>query len=375
MTGLNTKLIHGDDDTFNRVPDIIQPINVASTFEYNSDPDKLVKAKDQKISEASEVHPFYSRISHPNSLKAEAVLSTVLDGHVVVYNSGLSAFFGALTHFNPKVLAIGNGYHGSHGVANLFTRLNGLKQVSLEEYDKLGPGDIIHVETPENPYGTAHDLSFYVAEAHKRGAIVIADATFAPPPLQNPFEFGVDLVLHSGTKYFGGHSDLLAGVLVTKDIKVKHALIGDRSYLGTNISNLDSYLLLRSLRTFEIRVLKQSSNAEKIVQYLSANKDKYPVLKNIFHSSLQKEAFVSKQLKHHGPVFAIELTSSDSAKRLPSKLKYFHHATSLGGVESIIEWRAMSDPGISETILRISVGIEDVEDLIADLDHGLSSFN
>ncbi|KAG7806163.1 hypothetical protein KL921_005140 [Ogataea angusta] len=375
MSHLSTNLVHGDDNTFRRVPDVIQPINVTTTFSYNNDPDKLVKAKDIKEGVITTRDPVYSRLSHPNSSKSEAVLEQLLDGHVVVYNSGLSAFFAALTYYHPKVLAIGNGYHGCHGIAKIFTRISGLKQVRLDQYDQLGPGDVLHLETPENPFGTAHDLSFYVAEAHKRGAHVICDATFAPPPLQTPFDFGVDLVMHSATKYFGGHSDLLAGCLATKDIKVKNQLVSDRTFLGTTIANLDSYLLLRSLRTYEMRILRQSSSAEKIVAHFATNKDKYPVLHKIYHSSLQKEDFIKQQLRGHSPVFAIELTTPELAKRLPSRLKYFHHATSLGGVESMIEWRAMTDPGVQETLLRISIGVEHPDDLIADLDQALSSLS
>ncbi|ODV84917.1 hypothetical protein CANARDRAFT_176346 [[Candida] arabinofermentans NRRL YB-2248] len=375
MTGFTTNLIHADDSTFQRTPDVVQPINVTTTFRYSSNPSELIAAKDATI-DITGGNPVYSRLSHPNSSKAEAVLKEILDGEVVVYNSGLSAFFALLTHYNPKVLAIGNGYHGCHGIANIFTRLNGLKQVGLDDLDQLNEGDLLHIETPENPFGTTHDLSSYVKKAHAKGVIVSVDATFAPPPLQNPFDFDVDIVLHSGTKYFGGMSDLLAGVLVTKDINVKNALVSDRVFLGTNIANLESFLLLRSLRTFEMRITRQSKNAEKIVKYLNENIKSFGgVLTDIQHSSLQTDAYIKTQMKGgHSPVFSIDVKDELIAKSLPSKLKYFHHATSLGGVESLIEWRAMSDTTVRSTLLRVSIGIEDTEDLIEDLEQALKSF-
>lgn len=380
MAGLSTNLVHADD-SLERVPDVVQPINITTTFKYSDDPEELVIAKEIDDTKISTGRPVYSRLSHPNSTKCEEVLSTLLNGHVVIYNSGLSAFFAALTYYAPKVLSIGNGYHGCHGIANIFTRLNGLKQVTLDvnEIDQhIGKGDVIHLETPVNPEGIAFDIKFFADKAHSKGAFLIVDATFAPPPLQDPFLHGADMVLHSATKYFGGHSDLLAGCLVTKDPEVKYQLVRDRVYLGTNIGNLESYLLLRSLRTYEMRILKQSENATKLVKYLADNIDKYSALEKVYHASLEvdEKPFIKEQLSGgFPPVFSIIVKDPSVARQLPSKLKYFHHATSLGGVESLIEWRAMSDSKVIETLLRVSCGVENVEDMIADFDQALSSFN
>ena len=129
-----------------------------------------------------------------------------------------------------------------------------------------------------NPYGTYFDITKYAAKAHDRGALLSVDATFAPPPLLNPFEFGADIVMHSATKFFGGHSDLLAGLLLVKDQAIKEKLLLDRLVLGTNIANLESSLLVRSLRTFELRVARQAKTAEIIVKFLNDNKDKFPQL-------------------------------------------------------------------------------------------------
>lgn len=372
MTGISTNLIHSADK-LSRVSDVIPPINVTTTFKYNEDYNKLVTAKDSPKDGIIGNH-IYSRLSHPNSETAEKLLESILDGNVVVYNSGLAAFFAALTYFNPKTIAIGRGYHGCHGIADLFTRIKGLKQIALDDdFNVLEKGDLVCLETPVNPDGKVFDIQHYAAKAHEKGAFLLVDSTFAPPPLQYPFKWGADIIMHSATKYLGGHSDLLAGCLVTKDINVKNQLVEDRVYLGTNIGNLESYLLIRSLRTYELRLLQQSKNADEIVKFLISNKHKYPHLSKVYHGSLQSEDYVKRQLPNGGsPVLSIDVDSEEYAKKLPSKLKYFHHATSLGGVESLIEWRALSDPTVHPTLLRISVGIENIEDLKTDLDQAFS---
>lgn len=355
----------------------MSPINVATTYRYTDDPSKLVPIADAADGWYKEGDYIYSRESHPNAEKVEAVLDKIIGAETVVYSSGLSAFYALITHFNPKQVAFGQCYHGVHAILDIQTRNHGLKQLSLsdEDLDKLQPGDIVHVETPVNPYGTSNDLKYFSEKAHAKGAILTVDATFAPPPLQDPFKFGADAVMHSATKYFGGHSDLLAGVLAVKTRETKLQLIDDRVYLGTIIGNLESFLLLRSLRSYDLRIKKQSDNALKIVTFLNENKNRFKALKDITHSSLQTEAFVKEQLPNgYGPVFTIVVDSEETGKTLPSRLKYFHHATSLGGVESLIEWRALSDKYIGKNVLRVSIGTEDPQDLIQDLEQALLSF-
>ncbi len=369
--GLNSLLIHADD-SLARVIDIASPIDVSTTYKYPDDPNDLVPACDKKDFSDRFI---YSRFSHPNTERVEKVLEAVFGegSHVIAYSSGLSSFYAAMTYFSPKTVAIGDGYHGCHGILNILTKNYGLKQIPLDApEEELQPGDIVHLETPVNPTGISFDIQHYADKAHRRGAYLLVDATFAPPPLQDPFLFGADMVMHSATKYFGGHSDLLAGILVTKDLSIKKKLFEQRLLLGTITGNLESHFLLRSLRTFEIRIKTQSSNATQVVSYLKNNVKKLPIIDEIYHSSLQTEEFVKKQLPiGYGPVFSIKLKSKKAAKHLPSKLRLFHHATSLGGVESLVEWRAMSDPTVEHDLLRFSVGIENVEDLIKDLTNAL----
>jgi cystathionine beta-lyase/cystathionine gamma-synthase len=253
---------------------------------------------------------------------------------------------------------------------------------------ELEAGDVIHVETPLNPTGEARNLAYYAEKAHKVGAYLTVDATLAPPPLQDPFAQGADVVIHSGTKYFGGHSDLLCGVVtVTPDEKGQKILNGlkeDRLVLGAVMGSLEGWLGLRSLRTLELRVTRQSETATKLVSWFTSElKDSASLVsatvEKIQHASVQPEAsdengWLRKQMPGGwGPVFAIWMKDADMARSLPSKLHLFQHATSLGGVESLLEWRAMSDPNVDKRLLRASIGVEGFEDLKADLTQALKA--
>lgn len=373
MVSLPTELVHADDKD-NRVTDIVSPINVATTFRYDND--DLIPWSEREDYSFMEKKPIYSRLAHPNSTRVESILSKILDGEAVVYSSGLAAYFAMLTHYNPKRLFIGQSYHGCHSIANIYTRNWKLEQHILDVNEILqhaDKGDIVHIESPVNPYGTSFDIQAFADAAHTKGALLVIDSTFAPPPLQYAWDFGADVIVHSATKYLGGHSDLLAGALVVKDKEVAAQLRTDRIYLGTNIANLEAFLLLRSLRTFEMRIKTQSENATKLVSYLSEHKAEFPdVIDKIFHSSLQTESFVKRQLKGgYGPVFSITLKTKEQCKKFPQLLEYFQHATSLGGVESLVEWRALTDPNIEQTLIRVSVGVESAEDLINDFTSGL----
>lgn len=322
----------------------------------------------------------YSRLSSPNASRFEVILSSLLKGRAIAYASGLAAFNAVLVLLNPRRVAIGANYHGCHGVVGIFERLTGLKALDLDcPAEELQAGDLIFLETPLNPHGTAFHIQHYADKAHSRGAYLVVDSTFGPPGIQDPFQWGADIVMHSGSKYFGGHSDLLCGVLATNRKDWYEKLFADRIYLGNNMGNLESWLGVRSLRTMEVRVQRASQNATRLVSFLhsaltapspAADSDEaavQTVLAQINHASLQTEEWVPKQMPNgYGPVFSIMLRDPEQAKRLPSQLQFFHHATSLGGVESLIEWRAMSDTRVDRRLLRVSVGIESWEDLRDD---------
>lgn len=294
-----------------------------------------------------------------------------------------------MVFFNPKRIAIGDGYHGCHGVLGIMEKLTGLKKVDLHADDAawdaagLGKGDIVHIETPLNPTGEAYDIADYARRAHARGAILTVDSTFGPPGLQDPFLHGADAVMHSGTKYIGGHSDMLCGVVAVQRDDWWAKMFGERVYLGSSVGSLEGWLGLRSLRTLELRVQRQSETATKLASWLSAclrgqgsipSADDAALVKrtvvDVKHASLQAPSapWLAKQMPNgYGPVFSMYAKSGTAAKHLPSNLLLFQHATSLGGVESLIEWRSMSDDKVDERLLRVSVGIESPEDLWRDL--------
>jgi cystathionine beta-lyase/cystathionine gamma-synthase len=330
---------------------------------------------------------IYSRHTNPSSTRIEAILTSLLHGPAVTYTSGLSAFHAMLVLLNPRRIAIGDGYHGCLGIVKMFARLTGLEQLPLDcDPSALGPGDIVHVETPLNPTGEARNLRAYADKARAAGAYLTVDATFGPPPLQDPFALGADVVMHSGTKYFGGHSDMLCGVLA---VAPKHEawvkdLLDQRLLLGSVMGSLEGWLGIRSLRTLELRVMRQSQTATALVAWLAealadTSSAVSSVVERVQHASLQEGSgdegsWLRKQMPGgYGAVFALWLKSADLAKRLPSKLQLFHHATSLGGVESLIEWRAMTDAAVDPRLLRVSIGVEGAEDLKHDLLQGFEA--
>lgn len=382
---LATHALHADT-SLNLQTDVAPSIHVATTFRYDKDPNNLRPFQTRSPAGLSPNEYCYSRYSAPNSTRLETILSVLLKNPCLTYSSGLSALHALFTFLNPKKVAIGDGYHGSHGVLDLHIRLTGCTKLPLDcKPEDLNEGDLICLETPVNPTGKAFNIAHYAAIAHSRGAYLCVDSTFAPPPLQDPFKHGADIVMHSGTKYIGGHSDLLCGVLAVKNKSWIPGMFKDRSCLGSVMGSLEGWLGVRSLRTLELRVTRQSENAGRLVDALDGALTGHTVgtglslsdveaitsvVASVTHASLQADdmSWLRKQMPQgYGPVFSITMKSAELAKRLPSKLKYFDHATSLGGVESLIEWRTMTDPSVEETVLRVSVGVEDARDLLDDL--------
>ena len=391
---LATLGIHADDP-INSTTDVAPALHVSTTYRYPSNPSLLSPKNDLDIPDRAPTDPtpqdghVYSRLTAPNQSRLELMLAEILGGACLTYTSGLAAFHAMLVHLHPKVVAIGAGYHGCHGVLDIYKKLTGCRVVDLfdekswqDEGWSLGKGDVVHLETPVNPTGHAYNIAHFAELAHSRGAVLTLDATFAPPPLLDPFKWGADYVMHSGTKYFGGHSDMLCGVIaINKALegweKRYWDMFGERVFLGSVMGSLEGWLGVRSLRTLELRVVRQSQNADRLVAWIAEALQEEGgdavvkrVVEKIDHASIQKEdmGWLKKQMPNgFGPVFSIWLRSSSYARRLPSKLHLFHHATSLGGVESLIEWRRMSDDTVEETLCRVSVGVEDWEDLKADM--------
>lgn len=378
-----TLALHADDH-LNSIQDVAPPIHVSTTFRYPRDPEGL-RPVHEEHDDRQEQH-IYSRHTTHSSTRLEAILASLLHAPCLTYSSGLSALHALLTFLNPKAIAIGDGYHGSHGVLGLHKRLTGCKILPLDcKPEDLGQGDLICLETPVNPTGNAFNIQHYANLAHSRGAYLSVDSTFAPPPLQDPFRWGADVAMHSGTKYIGGHSDMLCGILAVKRKEWLPQMLEDRLHMGNVMGGLESWLGVRSIRTLELRVKKQSETALLIVDALDGALSGHTVgtglsqgdveavkavVAEVKHASLQVSdmSWLRKQMPNgYGPVFAIVMKNAEFAKRLPSKLHLFHHATSLGGVESLIEWRTMTDHTVEKTLLRVSIGVEDSRDLLDDL--------
>ncbi|KAJ5087531.1 hypothetical protein N7456_011147 [Penicillium angulare] len=383
---MSTRAIHGDDFASSHTG-IAPAMHVAVNYRYARDPTKLVPGENKNPSDPNDSF-VYSRYSAPNGARFEKVLEGLLGGPVITYSTGLAAFHAIMVLLNPKRVFIGDGYHGVHAVIHLMAKLTGVQKLGLDQLGQVEPGDLIHIETPVNPTGEARNIAFFSHVARKAGAYLTVDSTFGPPPLQNPLEFGADIVLHSATKYIGGHSDMMGGVLVVRPANAIEkwwmaTLYAERLVMGNSIGNLEGWLGLRSLRTLELRVTRQSQTAENLAKWIheeinDSSSDVGRVVESIKHASLQKngvkEAWLNKQMpRGFAPVFAIWMKTADQARQFPSKLCIFQHATSLGDVESLIEWRAMSDTTCDPRLLRISCGLEDVNDLRKDLLQGFKA--
>lgn len=312
------------------------------------------------------------------------MLGSILNGEVITYSTGLAAIHAYLCTLRPKKVAIGGGYHGTHDVLELQEQLTGCQKVDLNDVETLDMGDVIHLETPVNPSGEARNITKYAEVAQRRKLWLVVDSTFGPPALQDPFVWGADLVIHSATKFIGGHSDMLCGVLATppRHSQLALELFQNRRVLGSIPGGLESWLGLRSVRTLDIRTRQQSQTATALVTWLeemrTSNREN-PISRlvlNITHPSLQKYDldWIKKQMPGgFGSIFGMRIRTEMCARRLPSKLRIFQHATSLGGVESLIEWRKMTDNLAKGDVLRVSVGIEALEDLKKDILNGFQA--
>ncbi|KAE9410373.1 cystathionine gamma-synthase [Gymnopus androsaceus JB14] len=368
-------LLHGDASVHGGY-EVAPSIAVSTTFRR----DPNISLDD--IDVQNPVRHVYSRYTQDVSTRVEHILGKVLDGHALTYASGLASCFATLVHFKPKRIAIRGGYFGSHQTIEVYKKCRDQEIQLIDLDDEYKPGDLCWVETPVNPTGESRDIQYYADKIHRVGGKLVVDSTFAPPPLQYPFKLGADCILHAATKYIGGHSDLLAGILVVRTEAEWRELQFDRTYMGNMMGSLDAWLLLRSLRTLHLRILRQSATATALVQWLksvesspeNSSFDGIPggILKKVFHSSLQEvnsRGFdPSKQMEGGwSATFSILMSTPEYAKALPFLTQYFVPATSLGSVESLIEYRAWADKTEDPTLIRISVGLEDFEDLKDDL--------
>ena len=236
--------------------------------------------------------------------------------------------------------------------------------------------DLVFIETPSNPWLRTTDIALVAEATHAAGGRLVVDATAATPILTRALDFGADIVMHSATKGINGHSDVLAGVLATNAPAAPHwqAIAIDRHDAGAVIGSFEAWLLIRSIRTLPLRVERMSQNAQAVAEFLQS----HDAVAQVFYPGLPDFEGHSVAKRQMAGGFGSLLSfcvkgGAVEALRVAGRLNLFHRATSLGGVESLVEHRHTIEPhtGIPESLLRLSIGIEDVQDLCADLEQAL----
>ncbi|MGH8307625.1 MAG: trans-sulfuration enzyme family protein [Gammaproteobacteria bacterium] len=350
------------------------PIHLSTTFARDAD--------------GSYPHGFsYARVTNPNRTRLETCLAA-LEGGVtaMAFASGVAAAGAVFQALAPgdHVICSQDAYHG---VMRLLREIMQPWQLKVSFVDttrldavraEITPATkIIWVETPSNPLLKITDLAAIAEIAHAKRILTVCDNTFATPILQRPFEYGLDFVMHSTTKYLGGHSDVMGGAIVAR----QHNPLAERirflqSEAGAVPSPFDCWLLLRGAMTLPLRIRAQSQNALAIAQHLS----KHKVVESVFYPGLETHpghALAKRQMHGFGAMLSFTLRGDEAAAmHAVGKVKLFTRATSLGGVESLIEHRASMEGPDTKTprnLLRASVGVEHADDLIADLDQALVS--
>ena len=336
----------------------------------------------------------YARSQNPTRTVLEKNLAALENGAMAIcFGSGLAAMDAVLRLLNPgdEVISTNDIYGGSYRIMNQVFAKYGIKfhfvgMDSIVKIDAVANDNtkMIWVETPTNPMLNIIDIKMVSEYAQTKGIQVCVDNTFASPYLQNPIDLGADIVIHSATKYLGGHSDVVHGVVITKEIDIGEKFKFIQNAVGAVPGPQDCFLILRGIKTLHVRVQRACENARKISEYLmtndKVNKVYYPGLESHPNHEVAK-----RQMKDFGGMVSFDLKEDnlDTAKKMLSGTHLFALAESLGGVESLIGNPASmthgSVPreerlkvGMTDSLIRLSVGIEDIEDLIQDLDKALA---
>lgn len=342
MHGDSTRSVHADRSLAD-LPDLAPPIRPSTTFAIGSE-------------------RTYRRHSHETTERFEAVIGALESGHTVAYASGMAAAAAALAHVRPGRVSLPQDVY--HGVRDLVETRAEEGAFDVVDPDELGSGDLWWIETPSNPFCRITDLAAVAAEARRRSVITVCDATFATPVLMNPLAFGIDLVMHATTKAIAGHSDVMGGVLSVSDAAMAETLRRERSLTGAVPGSLDVWLALRGVRTLPLRMHRSCLTAGLLTEWFSAIgvPTYYPGL-----ATDPGHGIAGRQMRAMGSMFSVDFGDASTADRFIGELGLFTNATSLGGVESLVERRAISDPTIAPGVVRFSTGIEDAEDLLEDL--------
>lgn len=346
-----TDALHADRD-IEHLPDVAPPIRVSTTFD-RSRQGALVYRRDQ----------------HPTRERLEAVIGALEGGHAVIYPSGMAAITTILLHLKPRQIYLPDDCY--HGARAMITAEAGSGRWTLpDDPAMLDAGDVWWVETPSNPKCLITDIRSVTAEAASRGVATLVDSTFATPILQQPLRLGADFVMHATTKFIGGHSDSMGGVIVTADETLAQQLRTERNLYGYVPGPLDVWLALRGVRTLPLRIERQTKTAGAIAEFLADQLETvwYPGL-----SSHPGHDVAATQMNGFGSMVSFELADEETASRVIEKLSLIHTATSLGGVESLAEHRYRVNSAAPPGLIRVSVGLESPADLIEDLATALAA--
>jgi cystathionine gamma-synthase len=370
-----TRAIHDGQEPDPATGAVTVPIYQTSTF----------------VQEAVGVHRGYdyARVANPTRTALQICLASLEDAeHGVAFSSGLGATTTLVHLLEPgdRVVAVADVYGG---VYRMFSQIYEPKGYTFEwvPAEEINENLVAHLdertrmvwlETPTNPMLNIVDIRAAADAAHEAGAVVVVDNTFASPYLQQPFALGADVVLHSTTKYLGGHSDLIGGFLATNDPTIAERLYFLQKSLGAVPGPFDCWLVLRGLKTLAVRMRKHCENAHAVAAFL----ERHPRVEKVLYPGLPSHPghrIAAHQMRDFGGMVSFLAESEDEAVALCARTKIFKLAESLGGVESLIEHPArMTHASTADApfaaprnLIRLSVGLEDAEDLIADLEAAL----
>lgn len=375
----NSKTIHGGQHPDKAYGAVMPPIYQTSTY--------------AQTTPGGHQGYEYSRSANPTRTALENALSSIENGnHGLAFASGLAAIDAVLKLLKPgdEVLATNDLYGGSYrlfkrvyenfGIVFRFLDMQDAKSIETEISHATR---MVWLETPTNPLMNIVDISAIAKITKQKGLLLAVDNTFASPYLQRPLELGADIVMHSATKYLGGHSDLVVGVLVVNDTDLANRLYFIQNASGAICGPMDSFLTLRGIKTLHVRMQRHCENGEAIAHFLNA----HPKIEKVYWPGFESHpnhAVAKKQMKGYGGMISFVPKGGNYADaiKIVEKLKIFTLAESLGGVESLaghpasmthasIPKKEREKIGVVDALIRLSVGIEDVDDLIADLAQAL----
>ena len=371
---IDTLCIHGSDTKFDPTGAISVPIFQSATFAHPG----------VGVSTGYD----YSRLQNPTREHLEKTIAKLENGcDAMAFSTGMAAIAALMELFSPgdHIIASDDLYGGSHRLFCHISSKNGLKFDFLDTSDISATAALIRpetkallVETPTNPMMQVTDLAAVAELCREHGLLLIVDNTFLTPYFQRPLDLGADIVVHSGTKYLGGHNDTLAGFLVVKDAGLSERLRFIYKTTGACLSPFDSWLMIRGIKTLAVRMERQQESAMKIAQWLCKHKK----IKKVYYVGLPSHpqyGISKKQATGFGAMISFETDSEKTALDLLQRVKVIQYAESLGGVESLITYPMLQThadipkevreaKGINERLLRLSVGLESSADLIADLE-------